>query len=413
MNFIKTLIKLAIFCLALIPITASAGTHHPIDHIPEAGSHVEHDHIELWDNTNLNPTQRIARLKTELYPELYNRPTAQNLTDSYKLPFSAPAYAYVTQGYFGPFSHTNTRAVDFFGNNLKVAVARKGVVISANFGGKWDNWCNSYQDCYNKGGIWNGNHVLVEHNDGSYAMYLHMESGTLRPGITVGSPVRQGTILGDFGATGYTCGNSACSSPGIHLHYQVNSVPGVTVSTPFEDCNENINLGDCDSGIPRQSTTYTSFNYPPGVESLSGEQNAIYFLGTDRKLLLDAIVPGSGIKLSNATLNQTKWELNPETNRIEGNYGYCLADTGEIYLRAVNCSNNSNQNWEKAFQYNIQNSQTNRCFESQNGSSIGSFILLSSCSQNNPNQFFRLSSEALPISTTPANLITNNIYDLD
>ncbi len=402
MKILQSILAVSMLFIQLTVGVTASDDHHEIEHIPGEGEHVEHhDH---FDDANLNPSQRIDLLKTELYPELYTRPISQSLTDSYKLPFAAPSYSYVTQSYFGPYSHQSTRAIDFFGNNLEVAVARKGVVITANFGGKWNNWCNSYQNCYNQGGIWNGNHVLVQHNDGTYAMYLHMKANSLRPGITVGAPVRQGTILGDFGGTGYTCGNAACTIPGVHLHFQNNQSPGVTVVTPFDDCNEAINLGDCVNGVPQQGVTYTSINYPPSVQSYDGQQNSIYLYGTQKVLKADRAVDHSNLRLSDNPGSTSLWTLNPETQRIEGNSNLCLTDTGSLFLKAKICSNSLTQRWEKTFTFNIKNSNTGKCIVSQSGNVTGSHIHLKTCTQSDPGQYFRLSNETYPVLNAPINL---------
>ena len=85
---------------------------------------------DYFSDLTLNPTNRIDILKTQLYPELFPKVAPQTTADTYRLPLSAPSTTYVTQTYFGPYSHQTTKAIDFFGTNLKVAIARSGVVIT-------------------------------------------------------------------------------------------------------------------------------------------------------------------------------------------------------------------------------------------------------------------------------------------
>ena len=55
-----------------------------------------------------------------------------------------------------------------------------------------------------------GNYVIVQHADGSAALYAHMQGATT---LSVGSTVTAGQYLGDVGHSGYTTGTT-----GNHLH---------------------------------------------------------------------------------------------------------------------------------------------------------------------------------------------------
>jgi len=60
-----------------------------------------------------------------------------------------------------------------------------------------------------------GNHVILDIGDGLYAMYAHMQKGSLQ--VKPGDQVRRGQVLGKLGNTGNT------SAP--HLHFQIMGGP--------------------------------------------------------------------------------------------------------------------------------------------------------------------------------------------
>ena len=352
---------------------------------------------DFFTNPDLNPSHRIGFLRTQLYPDRYSEAAPQSAGgNNYRFPLSAPVSTYVTQTYFGPFSHQSSRAIDWFGNNMKVAVSRKGVITTLNAGGKWDGWCNSYQSCYDQGGIWNGNHILVTHDDGTFAYYIHMKPGTIDPNLRIGSPVQQGQVLGDVGATGYTCGNSACTRPGEHLHFQVN-LPnrGGTIATPFEDCNFNGN--QCDGArIPVASRSYTSINYPPSSTFGSYDENrspGVYLYGTDLALEAVDLSDGASVRLGTPNQQRSTWSYNASTRRIEGGFGFCLEDTGSSRIKSRRCSDSNRQQWNQIPNFNFQNVGSSRCLESQSGRFRGSYLNAATCSTSNPKQYFRTSNQ--------------------
>ncbi|MGL4645303.1 MAG: M23 family metallopeptidase, partial [Vagococcus fluvialis] len=56
-----------------------------------------------------------------------------------------------------------------------------------------------------------GNHVIIQHDNGYYTYYMHMNA----PGIAAGSKVNAGDIIGNVGTTG--------SSTGDHLHFGIST----------------------------------------------------------------------------------------------------------------------------------------------------------------------------------------------
>ncbi|HRG96896.1 MAG TPA: M23 family metallopeptidase [Polyangiaceae bacterium] len=75
---------------------------------------------------------------------------------------------------------------------------------------------NSTRGCGTSSCANDANVVVVDHGDGTHATYLHLQGGTLGPGVTCGGTVTRGQVLGTAGTTGW--------STGIHLHLQVSRV---------------------------------------------------------------------------------------------------------------------------------------------------------------------------------------------
>ena len=75
---------------------------------------------------------------------------------------------------------------------------------------------NSTRGCGTSSCVNDTNLVVVDHGDGTHATYLHLQGGTLGPGVTCGGTVTRGQVLGTAGTTGW--------STGVHLHLQVSRV---------------------------------------------------------------------------------------------------------------------------------------------------------------------------------------------
>jgi murein DD-endopeptidase MepM/ murein hydrolase activator NlpD len=97
-------------------------------------------------------------------------------------------------------------------------------------------------------GSYLGNIVIIQHADGSYSKYAHMETNS--PQVAVGTTVDQGLYIGRQGHTGSTSGTfNGC---GDHVHFQLQSSPdifGQSIAVDFADVAvEPLSCG----------TTYTS-----------------------------------------------------------------------------------------------------------------------------------------------------------
>jgi murein DD-endopeptidase MepM/ murein hydrolase activator NlpD len=107
------------------------------------------------------------------------------------------------------------------GTNFGISAARPGVVTHLKM--------SSYAGCATSACVDFANYVVVDHGDGTAAVYLHLEGGSLGSGVRCGQPVAQGQPLANAGATGW--------ATGPHLHFQVNETH--TGQTPLCECGED------------------------------------------------------------------------------------------------------------------------------------------------------------------------------
>jgi murein DD-endopeptidase MepM/ murein hydrolase activator NlpD len=351
---------------------------------------------QLATMENPSPVESLQNLKIK-----YSKPrevVTKNPSDarklstgdeSWRLPYANGTRVYQDQGYNGQFSHQGVYALDMRAPNALVSVARNGWIAAINFDGKWNQWCNSNSDCYNKGGVWRGNHVLVNHADGSTSYYLHMAGGTLQPNLWVGKYVDQGTGLGIQGYTGYTCLdlNTPCSTPDPHVHFQVNA-NGVSKPTYFEDCNLAGN--QCVDGTPTEGTTNTSTNLAPGIANNSRTSKINYF-GTNKAIRTQDPIRGQQLKLGyekETATSSWEWLANGE---IRGVNEWCLgAEAGNIILR--DCNGKPNQKWVRGVNNSIRNAENGQCWDSYSGDQYDSRVYLWSC-HGGANQRWRVGNE--------------------
>jgi len=124
----------------------------------------------------------------------------------YSLPYRAGEEYTIMQGYGGKYTHKNEfyYSLDWYMPiGSEVLAARNGIVIEAvdNFDG---HGLKPY--FYNR-----NNQVLIEHNDGTIARYVHFRKGGVK--VKTGDSVKAGDLIGLSGDVGYS--NAA------HLHFSV------------------------------------------------------------------------------------------------------------------------------------------------------------------------------------------------
>ncbi len=129
----------------------------------------------------------------------------------YSLPFEKNKTHRIYQGYHGKFSHQKDLALDFsHKEGEKVLAARDGKVVQVND--------DNNQHCATKDCAKYNNRIVILHNDGSFAEYVHLKhKGAM---IKKGDIVKQGQPIAYSGNTGW--------SKGPHLHFAVyiNNIDG-------------------------------------------------------------------------------------------------------------------------------------------------------------------------------------------
>ena len=162
--------------------------------------------VELVTLQPLNPGQAADFHYT--YHWQYGGRGGQPDGTAYLRPFEAGVRHKLFQGYRGSFSHqagsANEYAHDWdLAEGSLVLAARAGVVVGvrqdSNSGGVGDRFGHS------------ANYVMIRHDDGTYAEYLHLQQNGAR--VKLGDPVQAGQALARSGRTGY------CSGP--HLHFAI------------------------------------------------------------------------------------------------------------------------------------------------------------------------------------------------
>ena len=125
---------------------------------------------------------------------------------AYALPFEKGSSYFLVQAYDSKLSHRGEFALDFkMKPGSKVAAARDGVVVAVKEDSKVGGTKKEY--------LSQGNYVIVQHSDGSYAHYWHLShEGAL---VAMGDSVKSGQVIGLSGNTGY--------SAFPHLHFEVTS----------------------------------------------------------------------------------------------------------------------------------------------------------------------------------------------
>lgn len=173
----------------------------------------------------------------------------------YLLPFAHGAKFRVDQGYNGSSTHfgDSSYALDFnLETGTPIMAARNGIVVEikedSNIGGA----SRSYED--------DGNFVLIYHNDGSFANYVHLQqNGAL---VEVGDHIKAGQQIALSGNTGY--------SSGPHLHFSVSipTIEGRFTSIPTKFLNYDF------TAISIQAGNYYYSTHPgkPEFEAIFGNR---------------------------------------------------------------------------------------------------------------------------------------------
>jgi Peptidase family M23 len=158
----------------------------------------------------------IAQLSDNVIHDLKSGHIKNDTSYVYTLPYAKGDKHLLIQAYNSKMSHTKELSLDFkMQKGSIICAAREGVVIEI----KKDSDAGGLKDEY----LSHGNHIIIQHNDGSKAMYWHLQ----KDGVFVakGDTVDAGQKIGLSGNTGYT------AFP--HLHFQVENKNGREIATRF------------------------------------------------------------------------------------------------------------------------------------------------------------------------------------
>jgi murein DD-endopeptidase MepM/ murein hydrolase activator NlpD len=176
---------------------------------------------------------------------------------------------------------------DHCGDHYPMSNPPKGYIVSPNIGNE-------------------GNYVVIDHGDGTAALYLHLSkiASTIRAKLASGQPVAQGEELGLSGKTGWT----KCDP---HLHFQVEALGGswYTESRPIQFADPDV-VNKSPSGVPAQGQRYTSNNAAQQQISQTDWRNATYTITCDRNAPADfnvRLVDGAAT-ISGTTAGSTDYD---------------------------------------------------------------------------------------------------------
>lgn len=137
---------------------------------------------------------------------------------------------------------TDAYAYDWANGGAFTIVAARGGTIS-------HLKINSTSGCGSSACVNQANYLVIDHGDGTQSTYLHLEGGSLAPGIACGATVSRGQPLARAGTTGW--------STGIHLHFQVS---GVHDGAATCECGADGNA--CNPNTVTWSNFWVSASYP-------------------------------------------------------------------------------------------------------------------------------------------------------
>ena len=176
--------------------------------------------VELF---RLTPTRASGRVGYSLsYSFARGNPETARHDDSFRylIPFAHGEKRRLSQGFQGRFSHygENEYAVDFeMPEGTPVFAARPGTVAEVKEDSRVGGRSASYSD--------DANYILVMHEDGSFANYVHLRhNGAI---VEAGDRVAAGEHIGYSGNTGRSSG------PHLHFDIRIPTSQGRMQSIPF------------------------------------------------------------------------------------------------------------------------------------------------------------------------------------
>ncbi|MGD9628399.1 MAG: peptidoglycan DD-metalloendopeptidase family protein [Pyrinomonadaceae bacterium] len=159
--------------------------------------------------------------------------------------------------------------------------------------------CSDYSSSC--GGAYFGNVVIIQHADGTYSKYTHLETDS--PQVAVGTMVDQGLYIGRQGHTGSTSGTfNGC---GDHVHFQLQSSPdvfGQSVPVDFADvASEPLACGVSYTSASNEishSISPSSQNFDVGggvgIVNVTSTGGTWYAISKDAWITITSAASGSG-----------------------------------------------------------------------------------------------------------------------
>lgn len=210
--------------------------------------------VALWGP--FEPTE-VLRLKQKRKGQGYSSNSSYTISQGdvwnvhpdadqvYWLPVEPGRRVRINQGFKGASSHRNDYAIDLdLPVGTPIMAARAGKVIDLKDDS--DRRCNAPR-CMKY-----SNYILIQHADGTYGNYVHLQQGGAE--VRIGEEVEAGQQIGKSGNTGYTSGP--------HLHFDVSVPNGLNRKTiPFK-------LLDASGKavVPREGQMYSRPSRPGQVD---------------------------------------------------------------------------------------------------------------------------------------------------
>lgn len=174
--------------------------------------------------------------------------TPARAASEYSLPAPAGTTLLVFQGNDSAFDHVAANGSEYSWDftegttEFPVVASRGGTVI----GFRSDSTNTQCRDisCWK-----DANYVLVDHGDGTSALYLHLATGSVK--VTQGEVVEQGAQLGRADSTGF--------SYGTHLHFMVEQTPTARNAAGWW-WTKSVPITFADAGNPAEGQSYVSAN---------------------------------------------------------------------------------------------------------------------------------------------------------
>lgn len=170
-----------------------------------------------------------------------------SFAESYRLPWAPDTRMDLTQDCdvrdYADHVASNRFAWDFAnGSEFAILAARGGVVTHLKM--------SSQSGCAVSKCVDEANYAVVDHNDGTASVYLHLAPDSLDPAVVCGSAIAQGQPIARAGSTGWTTGN--------HLHFQVNRVR----PNPSRLCECGPDGKNCPASYALWSAFWSSRSFP-------------------------------------------------------------------------------------------------------------------------------------------------------